>query len=199
MTPPSVTDQPRLATEVAHLWPRQGQWTEADYFKLPDTNRIVELSHGEVFIMPPPSFTHQKVLDNLYSALKAFVNQNNLGVTAFAPLAVRLWPGKIREPDILFYRQAHSERIGELISGPPDLVVEVLSPGTRKTDRHDKFYEYAQANIAEYWIVDPEAESVEVFILDDGVFSLLVKAGLGEKAYSQLLSGFEIACAAVFA
>lgn len=119
--------------------------------------------------------------------------------SVFAPLAVRLWPGKIREPDILFYTQAHSERIGELISGPPDLVVEVPSPGTRKTDRHDKFYEYAQANIAEYWIVDPEAESVEVFILDDGVFSLLVKAGLGEKAYSQLLSGFEITWAAVFA
>ncbi len=194
-----TTNHPRLTTEIAELWPPQGQWTETEYFSLPDTNRIIELSEGEVFLMAPPSFTHQTVLDNLYSALKTFVRQHKLGRTAFAPLAVRLWPGKIREPDILFYANAHQDRIGERVSGVPDLVMEIISTGTRRTDRRDKFNEYAQAGIPEYWIVDPEHETIEVFVLDEGVYNLLVKAARGEKAYSALLSGFEVTCAEVFA
>lgn len=198
MLSPPVSDSPRLTVEVAELWPRQGQWTETDYFNLPDSNRLVELSEGEISIMPPPSFTHQRLVDTLHSALKAFVQQRDLGVTAFAPLAVRLWPGKIREPDILFYAQASLSRIGELVSGPPDLAVEVISPGTRRLDRHDKFYEYAQAGIAEYWLVDPETQSVEVYALDDGVYTLLVQARAGGTAFSQLLDGFAISGDALF-
>jgi Uma2 family endonuclease len=198
MLSPPVSDSPRLTIEVAELWPRQGQWTETDYFNLPDSNRLVELSEGEISIMPPPSFTHQRIVDALHSALKAFVQQHDLGVTAFAPLAVRLWPGKIREPDILFYAHASRSRIGELVSGPPDLAVEVISPGTRRQDRHDKFYEYAQAGIAEYWLVDLEAQSVEVYTLDEGVYTLLVQARAGGTAFSQLLDGFTISGDAIF-
>jgi Uma2 family endonuclease len=194
-----TSNQPRLTTEIAELWPPQGQWTETEYFNLPETNHIIELSEGEIFLMAPPSFTHQNVLDNLYSALKAYVRQHKLGRTAFAPLAVRLWPGKIREPDILFYANAHFDRIGDMVSGVPDLVMEILSPGTLKTDRRDKFGEYAQAGIPEYWIVDPEHETIEVFVLDEGAYTLLVKAARSEKAYSALLSSFEVTCAEVFA
>ncbi|GIK57019.1 MAG: Uma2 family endonuclease [Chloroflexi bacterium] len=192
-------DQPRLATEIAQLWPPQGQWTESDYFNLPDTNRLVELSEGEILLMAPPSFTHQIVLDNLHSALKSYVRKHGLGRTAFAPVAVRLWPGKIREPDILFYANAHLDRIGEMVSGPPDLVMEILSPGTRQTDRREKYAEYAQAGIAEYWMVDPEEETIEVFVLAEGAYRLLVKAGAGEKARSALLAGFEVLAEEAFA
>lgn len=198
MIPPSTTDSSRLAVEVAELWPFQGQWTETDYFNLPETNRLIELSEGEITIMPPPSFTHQRVLDNVYSALKAYVQQRRLGVTVFAPLAVRLWPGKIREPDILYYAKAHQDRIGELVSGPPDLAIEIISAGTRKVDRHDKFYEYAQAGIAEYWLVDPEAKTVEVFVLDEGVYTLLVKAGSRQQVRSLLLKEFKLDCEKIF-
>lgn len=192
-------DQPRLATEIAQLWPPQGQWTESDYFNLPDTNRLVELSEGEILLMAPPSFTHQIVLDNLHSALKSYVRKHRLGRTAFAPVAVRLWPGKIREPDILFYANAHLDRIGEMVSGPPDLVMEILLPGTRQTDRREKYAEYAQAGIAEYWMVDPEEETIEVFVLAEGAYRLLVKAGAGEKARSALLAGFEVLAEEAFA
>lgn len=195
----TLTNPYPLTTEIAELWPRQGQWTETDYFNLPDSNRLVELSEGELSIVPPPSFTHQKILDNLYSILKTFVLDYDLGVTAFAPLAVRLWPGKIREPDILFYTHAHRDRIDEQVSGPPDLAAEIISPGTRKTDRHDKFYEYAQAGITEYWLVDPEAKTIEVFVLNDGVYTLLVKVGIEETAVSHLLPGLKISCQQIFA
>lgn len=192
-------EEPRWAVEVASLWPPQGQWTEQDYFNLPDSNRLIELSEGEVFILPPPSYEHQHTLGNFYTILTTFVRQNNLGLTVFAPLAVRLWPGKIREPDVMFYSEAHRDRLGGTVSGVPDMVAEVVSPGSRKADRHDKFYEYAQAGIGEYWLIEPEKETVEIFALVDGVYELVVQAGAGQVAQSRLLAGFEVEVTAVFA
>jgi Uma2 family endonuclease len=184
---------PRPVSEVADLWPPQGQWTEADYFALPDTNRYVELSEGE-FIMPPhPTETHQRVLDAIYLALRTFVREHDLGITRFAPLPVRLWPGKIREPDILFVSHSHADRIGEQFYGPPDLVVEVTSPATRRVDRGDKFIEYARAGIGEYWLVDPDAYTIEVFVLEEGVYVLLDRFSAGQMARSHLLAGFQVA------
>jgi len=195
-----TVDEPfRLATEIAQLWPPQGSWTEMDYFNLPESSQIVELSEGEVIVMPPPNDVHQKVLGNLYRYFYRFIEDRNLGTLRFSPLAVRLWPGKIREPDLLFVLHDHADRIGDLIYGPPDLVVEVISPGSRKTDRHEKFYEYAQAGVTEYWLVDPYAQTVEVFSLRGGIYELLVKAGMGQKAYSDLLAGFEILADQIFA
>lgn len=127
--------KPRLAVEVAQLWPPQGQWTEADYFALPDTNRLIELSEGELIMPAHPTETHQRIVGLLYRLLHAFVEERDLGTVRFAPLPVRLWLGKIREPDILFVAKEHADRIGEQVYGPPDLVVEVTSSSTWRTDR----------------------------------------------------------------
>jgi Uma2 family endonuclease len=108
-------------------------------------------------------------------------------------LPVRLWPGTIREPDILFVAREHSDCIDERVYGPPDLVVEVLSPSTRRTDRHEKFYEYAQAGVGEYWMVDPDARTIEVFVLREGAYELLGKWSEGEEARSEVLVGFRVA------
>ncbi len=192
------TTQPRLATQIAQLWPPQGEWTEADYFALPDTNRIIELSEG-VLIMPPhPTDTHQRIVGALYRYIHAFVETHNLGTVRFAPLPVRLWVGKIREPDILFVSHAHADRIDEQAYGPPDLVVEVLSPGTWRADRGEKFLEYARAGVAEYWLVDPEARTIEVFVLEEGTYALLGKFNPGEAARSKVLAGFEVMVEEVF-
>ena len=191
--------QRRLATEVAELWPRQGDWTEESYFALPDTSRLVELSEGKLILLPHPTNTHQQVVGNLYRYLYAFIDAHDLGIARFAPLPVRLWPDKIREPDILFVSHEHADRIGEQAYGPPDLVVEVISASTRRTDRVEKFVEYARAGVSEYWLVDPEAQSVEVFVLEDNAYTLLVKAGSGEQARSKLLEGFEVDADEVFA
>ena len=179
--------------EVAQLWPRRGQWTEADYFALPDTNRYIELSEGELIMPPHPTETHQRIVGDVYVKLRNFVEEHHLGTVRLGPLPVRLWVGKIREPDILFVAREHSDRIGEQAYGPPDLVVEVLSPGTWRTDRHEKFSEYAQAGVREYWMVDPDAGAVEVFVLREGAYELLGKWGRGEEAHSEVLAGFKIA------
>jgi len=191
--------QPRLATQIAQLWPPRGEWTEADYFALPDTNRFIELSEGELIIPPHPTETHQRVVLRLVLAFQSFVETHNLGTIRFAPLPVRLWPGKIREPDILFVSHAHAERISEQVYGPPDLVVEVLSSGTRRLDRGEKFLEYARAGVDEYWLVGPEARTIEVFVLVEDVYTLLGKFGPGEGARSQILAGFEVMVDEVFA
>ncbi len=182
-----------LAVEVAQLWPPRGQWTEADYFALPDTNRFIELSEGELVMPPHPTHTHQLIVFELATRMRDFVQKHNLGLVQIGPLPVRLWPGKIREPDILFVAREHSDRIGEQAYGPPDLVVEALSPGTRRTDRLDKTVEYARAGVREYWIVDPDGQTVEVFVLREGAYELLGKWGGGEEARSEVLAGFRVA------
>jgi Uma2 family endonuclease len=180
------------AVEVAELYPPQGEWTEADYFTLPDTNRYLELSEGVLLMPPHPTRRHQIAVQELYVQLRAFVQGHNLGEVYIAPLPVRLWPGKIREPDVLFMAWEHRDRIGEQVFGPPDLVMEVTSPSTRHTDRLEKMSEYARAGIPEYWLVDPEARAVEVFVLRGGVYELLGQWRPGDTARSALLEGFEV-------
>lgn len=182
----------QLTVEVARLFPPRGQWTEAAYFALPDTNHYIELSEGELVMPPHPTNTHQRIVGDLYVSLRRFVEERDLGVVRIAPLPVRLWPGKIREPDILFIAREHADRIGEQCFGVPDLVVEVTSPGTWRADRLEKPAEYAQAGVQEYWIVDPEARTIEVFGLREGAYETLGRWGCGETARSRLLAGFQV-------
>ena len=183
---------------VAELFPPQGKWTEFDYFALPDTNRCIELSEGRIIMPPHPTRSHQMAVEEIYVCLRTFVRERNLGEVHIAPLPVRLWPGKIREPDIFFLSKEHSSRAGERMYGVPDLVIEVLSPGTEQTDRGEKFFEYAKAGVTEYWIIDPAKQRVEVYTLKGRVYELDEKYGLGKKVCSCLLSGFEIEVEMIF-
>lgn len=180
-----------LALKVAELYPPQGRWTEEDYFSLPDTNRLVELSEGRLIMPPHPTYSHQTALQKLFLRLNAFVEERGLGVVRFAPLPVRLWPGKIREPDIFYIAKEHLDRIGDKFCGVPDLVVEIVSSTTRRLDRAEKFYEYAKAGVREYWMVDPDEQTIEVYLLREGSYTLLGKYGTGETAGSDLLSSFQ--------
>jgi Uma2 family endonuclease len=198
MRPQDLAAAARLAVEVAELYPPQGHWTEADYFALPETNRHLELSDGEFFMPPHPTDTHQRLVFDLAILLRRFVDEHDLGIVRIAPLPVRLWPGKIREPDVLFIAQAHRDRISEQFVGPPDLVMEVTSPSTRRTDRMEKSIEYAHAGIAEYWIIDAEAQTVEVFVLRAGVYELLGKWQREGTAGSALLDGFQVVVGDLF-
>lgn len=181
-----------LAVKVANLYPRQGEWTEEHYFSLPDTNRYVELSEGRLIMPPHPTRRHQVVLEELYVHMRAFVKEKNLGEVRIAPLPVRLWPGKIREPDIFFVAKEHFDRINEKVFGVPDLVVEVISFSTEKTDRVEKFVEYAKAGVSKYWIVDPEEKTVEVYGLREGEYLLVGKYDTSQIATSEILSGFKV-------
>jgi Uma2 family endonuclease len=173
--------------------------TEEDYFKLPETNRIIELSEGRLIITPSPTTEHQKILGNLYFVIKGYIMAKKLGEVVMSPMDVRLWKGNIRQPDIVYMSIEHIDRITKQYFGIPDLVVEMLSESTAKNDKEDKFYEYEKAGIPEYWIVDPETKTIEVFTLENGTYTPcpLVRgfggiSGIGETAKSKLLDGFEV-------
>jgi Uma2 family endonuclease len=193
----SQNGQPTI--ELLDLFPRQGRWTESDYFRLPETNRIIELSEGRLVITPPPTDQHQRIAYKLILLLGNYVLSNNLGEVRFSPTGVRLSKGIIREPDIVFMGNEHRDRITEIYWGVPDLAVEILSKSTAKDDREDKFHEYEKAGVLEYWIVDPFKKSIEVFILENEAYLLFGKWVSRETAKSKLLDGFEVSIDEVMA
>jgi len=132
----------------------------------------------------------------LLGSIQAFARTRTpkLGTGLFAGMPVRLREGKLREPDVLFMLAEHADRMGNDYWDGADLVMEVVSEGNRRHDLVTKRDEYARAGIPEYWIVDPEEETITVFVLrprrktyvEHGVFRK------GERAASKLLPGFEV-------
>jgi Uma2 family endonuclease len=175
------------------LLPAPGEWTEADYFPFSERGRLVELSDGNLEVLDLPTDFHQLILLRLSMALYIFVTANQLGQVRFAPLPVRLWSGKVREPDLVFMSAAHASRIGDYW-GVPDLAVEIISPGSGFRAREIKRREYAQAGIAEYWIVDPDAKTIDVLrgAALHGDYPLSGRFCATETLTSHLLDGFSL-------
>jgi Uma2 family endonuclease len=184
---------------VALLFPAQGDWTEAEYLAL-DTNHLVELSEGCLEVLPMPTIAHQLIVGYLYDLLKAFVAAHAPGMALFAPLPVRLWSGKLREPDIVYLRP---ERVRDRHSPPDgaDLVMEVVSEGSenRQRDLETKRQEYAAAGIAEYWIVDPHEQRITVLAREGPTYRVHGVFAPGTQAASAHLPGFRGAVEAAFA
>src|SRR5439155_23296491 len=109
--------------EVAYLFPTQGNWSEEDYLAL-HGNQLVEFAHGFVEVLPMPTTSHQLLVVYLYGLLLAFTKGRGLGTPLVAPLRVRLWREKFREPDIVFMLKEHADRIGEEYWTGAELVME---------------------------------------------------------------------------
>ncbi len=186
--------QEELTWELARLFPAQGKWSEWEYFAL-ETNHRVEFSHGRVEV---PSFlttTHQFILGECYQQLHEFAVEHRPDALTISGICLRLWPGKIRQPDIAFLLGEHRFHCGEQFWTGADLVMEVVSGGARDRERDliEKRQEYAQAGIPEYWIVDPETETVIVLVLDGDEYAEHGLFQRGETATSRLLPGFAVA------
>ena len=187
-----------LTWEIAQLFPAQGQWSEEEYLAL-DTNRLVEFSHGQTEVLPMPTQSHQLLVIALFALLRSFVRTRKLGTALLAPMRVQLWPGKYREPDILFMRTEHDDRRTERRWFGADLVMEVVSPDDPARDLVIKRREYAQAGIPEYWIVDPTRKSISVLTLSGQTYALHGAFDEDAVATSVLLDGFTVNVRAVFA
>lgn len=170
------------AWEVALIFPAQGAWSESDYLDL-DTNHLVEFSDGKIEVLPMPSDKHQSIVFFLSVLLGAFARKIG-GKVLFAPLRLRLWPEKIREPDLLFLADANDPRRQNAYWTGADLVVEVVSPDDPARDLVTKRSEYAKASIPEYWIVDPQAETITVLRLEETAYVEHGAFGRGEIATS---------------
>ncbi|MBX3056785.1 MAG: Uma2 family endonuclease [Anaerolineae bacterium] len=186
--------------ELARQYPNQGEWSEEEYFAL-ETTHFVEFNNGHLEFLTMPTFAHQRIVAFLYQVLAAFVASHKLGEVVFAPMPVRLWARKYREPDIVFLS---NERIATITGDYPtgaDLVLEVASSGKedRERDLQTKREEYALAGIAEYWIVDPQKRQVIVLTLAGDEYAVHGEFNEGERATSVLLDGFGVEVTAVFA
>jgi len=126
-----------------------------------------ELEDGEVIFMSPASRNHQHLFGWLYSVLRHYVRHFSIGELLPAPFSVRLREtGQVREPDILFVQSKNRTRVLETyVDGPPDLVVEIISPESIDRDRGRKFVEYEAESIPEYWLIDPIREQAEFYRL----------------------------------
>jgi Uma2 family endonuclease len=125
----------------------------------------LELVNGEIAVSPSPIPRHSYAVGALHAILKAHVDQHDLG-EVLMDVDTIFGEHDVRRPDIFFFAKARRHFIGEkAIEGPPDLVVEVLSPGSERIDRRDKFRLYATGKVKHYWIVDPEQKTVESYAL----------------------------------
>ncbi len=182
---------------VLSLAPLQGCWTAEQYLLLTDqTNRLIEFTDGYIEVLPMPTEQHQAVLEFLFLALRAFVEQIG-GKVRFAPLRLQIRAGTFREPDILLVRDADDPRRQNRYWHGADLVVEIVSPDNPERDTTEKRADYAGAGIPEYWIVDPTRELIEVLRLEETGY---VEHGVfrrGDIATSVLLRGFAVQVDAV--
>jgi Uma2 family endonuclease len=191
--PARNASEPELTWEIARLFPAQGQWTEEEYFAL-RTNRLIEYSDGRLEFLPMPTIFHQLIMKFICWQLDSFVTARKLGLVVPSGYKVRLRSGKDREPDILFIKAEHMSGIGKQYCDKADLVVEVVSEENRVLDIEIKRVEYAQAGIPEYWIVDPEEETITVLVLKPRRKTYIVhgRFGKGTQATSKALHGFSV-------
>jgi Uma2 family endonuclease len=151
--------------------------------------RHAEWLNGKVVLMSPASERHQHLLSFLDRLLGLFVQLRRLGVVIVAPFQMRL-DNSGREPDLLFVSAANLNRLhNAYLQGPADLVVEIVSPESIGRDRGDKFYEYEDGGVPEYWLLDPLTERAEFYQLDENGIYELVRIDDGIYR-SQQLPGF---------
>ena len=180
------------------LLPLQGLWTEEQYLALTDhTNRLIEFTDGVIEVLPMPTDKHQVMLLCLYDALRGFIQPRG-GKVLVAALRLRIRSGMHREPDILLLRDAADPRRQNRFWLGADLVVEIVSPDDPERDTIDKRADYAAAGIPEYWLVEPEAETITVLTLVGKRYAEHGRFGRGTTATSALLEGFAVSVDAVF-
>ncbi len=152
--------------------PQRGPYRTEDYFALPEEPRC-ELLFGRFYVVPSPNVPHQNLVGAIFLQLSALARRTG-GEVFIAPLDVVLAPHTVVQPDVLYVSPERRDIVRDRIFGAPDLVVEVLSPGTARRDHGAKMLAYAEADVREYWLVDPAAEEIEFLVNDGGAFRVVV-------------------------
>jgi Uma2 family endonuclease len=155
-----------------------------------DEDTLAEWVDGEVIMTSPASDSHQDLAGFLTAVLRVFVESRDLGWVRSAPFQMKLAAAG-REPDLLFVASDQLERVRRTyLDGPASLAVEIISPESVGRDRGDKFYEYEQAGIPEYWLLDPQARRAEFYQLDPGGVYRLIAPDQEGIYRSAVLPGF---------
>jgi Uma2 family endonuclease len=179
------------------------KFTYEDLLSFPDDGKRHELIDGEHYVTPSPSTAHQLIVGNIHHLLRSFLSHSPVGVVVLAPFDIVLSDFDVVEPDLIYFTR---ERYGEVVGqknaqGPPDLAIEVLSPGTRRKDEIIKRKLYERTGIGEYWVVDPDIDIVKVYRLAGDRYERVAELALErqEAIASPLFPGLAMPLADVFA
>ena len=179
----------------------QTKFTYEDYLIFPDDGKRHELIDGDHYVTPAPKTKHQRVSSNLLRILGSFVYDRRLGQVFAAPTDVVLSDLDVVQPDVIFISSARASVVTENnIQGPPDLVIEILSETTRRTDEVIKRKQYERFGVSEYWIVDPELETVKVYRLTGQGYQRTAELAKesGDTLSTPLLPNLQLPLAAIF-
>jgi Uma2 family endonuclease len=198
--PLTSSQEPEYVWELATLYPAQGEWSEEEYLSLTDhSNRRIEFTDGRLEFLPMPTEVHERIIRFLFLALYGFVSERELGEVYFSGIRLRIRPSKVRLPDIIFLHKDHYHARHNRVWDGADLVMEVVSEDSkdRQRDYQEKVADYAEAKVAEYWIIDPQRARVLVHRLDGAQYVVDGEFTRGQQATSALLDGFAIDVAAL--
>jgi Uma2 family endonuclease len=180
--------------------PPQGRWTYADWEKLPDDGNLYEIIDGVLYMTTAPSNFHQWIIKYLYKALGAPAEEQELAEAAWSPIGV-LMPGcDPVQPDFILIRRENLGIVHDArVYGVPDLIVEVLSPGSRAFDEDLKLEAYANAGVPEYAVIDPKARVLRYYqLIAPGKYSNPQQLGQGETITFGVTPGIIVPIAALF-
>ena len=181
---------------------RLKEWTYEEFMALPEGGPVrYEIIDGDLCMTPAPSPRHQEISKNLLFEIERFLRTNPLGKVYASPVDVVFSqePPQVVEPDLVFVATEHLSLITEKnLQGVPDLLVEILSPTTSLRDRREKLALYERFGVPEYWIVNPERPTVQVFRLSGERYAPALEFGSGGQLETPLLPGLSIPLSEVF-
>lgn len=178
------------------------KFTYEDFLHFPDDGKRHEIIDGEHYVTPSPNTKHQSVSVNLVAILKAYLKGHPGGAVFAAPFDVVFSDLDVVEPDLLYISRARANLLtAQHVRGAPDLVVEILSPGTRSTDEVVKRKLYERSGVEEYWIVDPDLESMKIYRRVEGAFARAAELSAERRDVltTPLLPDFSASLAEIFA
>lgn len=188
---------PELVQDLQTLLDAERARREKFYEDITEEEKA-EFINGEVIVHSPATDVHLVVKDNLHRLLAVHAELHRLG-KARGEKALCVFPRNDYEPDVCFFGPAKSAKIkpATLKFPIPDFIAEVLSDSTQKRDRGEKFHDYEAHGVEEYWIIDPNREILEQYLLRRGRYELALKSGTGDVR-SRVVAGFVIPVRALF-
>jgi Uma2 family endonuclease len=140
------------------------KFTYEDFVNFPDDGKRHEIIDGEHHVTPSPNLKHQAIVGNLFLSMATHLKEHPIGHVFGSPLDVIFSDLDVVEPDLQYISRERFEILTKQhVRGAPDLVIEILSPSTRRTDEITKRKLYERFGVQEYWVVDPELDAIKVY------------------------------------
>src|SRR5438093_5178960 len=194
-----ASDTPFITNMTSDMKTSVKPFTYDDYLSLPDDGKRYEVIDGNLTMTPAPVPRHQEILLTLSARLLLFVDNNSLGRIYISPIDLALSLVDVVQPDILFVAKNRMHIVAtKNIVGIPNLVVEILSPSSNRRDREEKLNLYQRYGLPEYWIVDLETRTVEVYLYAESRLEKVETLKTGDQLFSRQVPGLIVEVAEVF-